>query len=288
MFRNTEVLLCISKLISECAGHVFSSPKNSIWYLGLIALAKLLSPSHNTESISLHDEYTTFLNTTSLPEGKILLKKQFKGFRSNRFGRLGELSELFWQHKSTIEAFFDNQVDIHSNKLVLAVYSYFKSEWFTVCCQIARFFYSTVTLPIKKQLGIDEFKGVRVEDRSWNGTKCEFAKITAELEQLSASSELGSGIEQLKQKCANEVKTAIERQLAVMSFFQQGDTDPEVAAKRNQTVLTNLGAESEFATADNTLRRLGGSTSLKIVTSIQWTPGNQSDRSNQKMIFSKK
>ena len=101
---------------------------------------------------------------------------------------------------------------------------------------------------------------------SWNGTKCEFAKITAELEQLSASSELGSGIEQLKQKCANEVKTAIERQLAVMSFFQQGDTDPEVAAKRNQTVLTNLGAESEFATADNTLRRLGGSTSLKTVS----------------------
>ena len=55
VFRNTEVLLGISKLISECAGHVFSSPKNYIWYLGLTALAKLLSPSHNTESISLHE-----------------------------------------------------------------------------------------------------------------------------------------------------------------------------------------------------------------------------------------
>ena len=57
-----------------------------------------------------------------------------------------------------------------------------------------------------------------------------------------------------------------ERQLAVMSFFQQDDTDPKVAAKRNQTVLTNLGAESEFATANNTLRRLGGSTSLNTAS----------------------
>ena len=43
------------------------------------------------------------------------LKAGFKGFVSNRFGRLGELSKASENHKELLNAFFDQQ-----NKLMLA------------------------------------------------------------------------------------------------------------------------------------------------------------------------
>ena len=57
-----EGIVGVANLVGSGAAHVFNSPKNSVWFLGLIALAKLLSPSHSTESISLFTEYTKFLN----------------------------------------------------------------------------------------------------------------------------------------------------------------------------------------------------------------------------------
>ena len=48
-----------------------------------------------------------------------------------------------------------------------------------------------------------------------------------------------------------------------MPFFKEDFEESEEAAnKRSKAVLTNLGAESEFATLDNDLRKVGGSTSL--------------------------
>ena len=74
-------------------------------------------------------------------------------------------------------------------------------------------------MPIKKQLGIDEFKDVHVKDRSWCEIRIKFAEILAELEQISSTTENVQGIMLLKQKCTMEVKHALERQLAAMSFF---------------------------------------------------------------------
>ena len=62
VFRDVETRVGVANLIGKGASHVFSSPKNSIWYLGLIAVAKLLSPSHSVESISLYNDYTKFLS----------------------------------------------------------------------------------------------------------------------------------------------------------------------------------------------------------------------------------
>ena len=65
----------------------------TVWYL--IALSKLLSPSHNKESISLYSHYMKLLpddsensesDTSKLSAS--LLRNGFKGFQSNRFGRL--------------------------------------------------------------------------------------------------------------------------------------------------------------------------------------------------------
>ena len=36
-----------------------------------------------------------------------------------------------------------------------------------------------------------------------------------------------------------------------MSFFTEGDSDPPVEQKREYAVLTNLGAESDFAALDS-------------------------------------
>ena len=60
-FASHERSVGKDKLISIAASHVFSSPSNSIFTLGLIALAKLLSPSHSQQTISLYIQYKTFL-----------------------------------------------------------------------------------------------------------------------------------------------------------------------------------------------------------------------------------
>ena len=84
-FRTTETKAGKAKLISKDAGHVFSSPQNSIFYLSLIALSKLLSNSHCVESISLYKDYKKFLEEL-VQEGSPLVtevvKNEFKGFRS--------------------------------------------------------------------------------------------------------------------------------------------------------------------------------------------------------------
>ena len=129
VFRDIETKVGPAKLIGQGASHVFGSPSNSIWYLGLLAIAKLFSPSHCTESICLYTDYMRYLREN--PQYSNL--HQFKGFVSNRFGRIGELSNLFLDHEKAIDAFFNNQVDEHSNKLVLAVSCYYNSEWFKMC-----------------------------------------------------------------------------------------------------------------------------------------------------------
>ena len=122
VFKDMETVVGPSNLIAEGASHVFNGPTNSIWYLGLIALAKLLSPSHNTESISLHKEYKDFLKKDSLSDSdthvlsKHLVKNSFNGFVSNRFGRIGELSVAVVLHNKLIDKFFENQVNEHTNK----------------------------------------------------------------------------------------------------------------------------------------------------------------------------
>ena len=110
-FRDAETVIGPVKLIRKGAAHVFQSPKNSIWYLGLIALAKLVSPSHSKDPISLYTSYKSFLqkNVSAGNEyavlSKELLKNNFHGFKSNRFGRIGELSYYVTIHKPLLDAF---------------------------------------------------------------------------------------------------------------------------------------------------------------------------------------
>ena len=73
-----------------------------------------------------------------------LQSKDFKGFQSNRFGRTSFLASLYLEHQQDLLRFFDEEVDENSNKLVLALTAYFKSDWFTIGCKVySKFDYQT-------------------------------------------------------------------------------------------------------------------------------------------------
>ena len=169
---------------------MFQCTKNSVWYLGLIALGKLLSPSHAQESISLYKDYKLFLKKESTSDestaelSSMLLKRGFKGFVSNRFGRIGELSTAFTEHKSLLNKYFELQVDEHSNKLVLAISCYMDSHWFRTCCEVSKFFFDILTQPLKSVLGIDEFKKSKHSERSWKSTKDFYSSKMEELDPI--------------------------------------------------------------------------------------------------------
>ena len=129
-----------------------------------------------------------------------------KGFVSNnRFGCIGQLSEAMIKHKNLLGVFFEKQVNTHGNKLVVDVY--LRSDWFVQCSNISCTFYNDIVLPIKKIIGIDEFKKMK-GDRSWSAVKNEFERILLML--LERQKETGTtGDDMLKLKCASEVYTAI-------------------------------------------------------------------------------
>ena len=51
-----------------------------------------------------------------------------------------------------------------------------------------------------------------------------------------------------------------------MSFFTEGDSDPSVEQKRKYAFMTNLGAESDFATLNSNFRWLGVSSNLQKIS----------------------
>ena len=51
-----------------------------------------------------------------------------------------------------------------------------------------------------------------------------------------------------------------------MSFFTEGDSDSSVEQKRKYAVMTNLGAESDFAALNTNFRRLEVSSSLQKIS----------------------
>ena len=51
-----------------------------------------------------------------------------------------------------------------------------------------------------------------------------------------------------------------------MSFFTEGDSDSSVEQKRKYAVMTNLGAESDFAALNTNFRLLEVSSSLQKIS----------------------
>ena len=139
----------------------FSSPSSSIHTLGLIAIAKLLSPSHAQHSISLYNDYTYWMASNGV-NGEC-----FRGFIANRFGRVAELAQEYLKWREAIQAFFDAVVDINSNKLVLAVSTFIQNDWFTCCTEIYSMMGEHMIFPMMRLLGIDKKGDDKDERRNW-------------------------------------------------------------------------------------------------------------------------
>ena len=152
-----------------------------------------------------------------------LREKKVKSFQSNRFRRIGELSEAITEQKILIEAFLDEQVNENQNKLVLAVAAYIQSDWFLLCAKVATFFYEIVRIKLKKSNGLDEFKKqkkmkteVEPDSHNWSSMKSCLEGIINDLNDLGKSTVNPETTDEevLKDKCSVEVKVAIERQMS--------------------------------------------------------------------------
>ena len=195
----------------------------------------------------------------------------FLGFRSNRFGRTAYLATLFVKHKVDLQNFFDETVDEHSNKLVLALSMYLKSEWFTLGCEVYSVFQKIIITPLCELLGIDEFSTVVRPDRNWVGIKDFFHTKLIELNSLIIPvGTVTSAKEKLISRCATKVVENVERQLSAIVFFQHDhQMDSEVLEKMKFTPLTNSACESRMAQLDVKIKVTGGSAPVQTISDKQ-------------------
>ena len=250
------------KLIGPGAGNKAFQKSSSIITLGLIALSKLLSPSHAALSYSLYSAYKTWRKET----GKST--KDFLGFNGNRFGRPTELAILFLEHKTDLIEYFHDNVDEHSNHLVLAVLSYIESEWFETGCKVYREMGSHLIVPMKRILGIDKFAEEQIEDRNWIGVKNFFDEKLKGLEELKNDKSSKDTFKQLIAKAADKIFDAMERQLGKMKFFT-GSVSEDTLSKMRLAPLTNSGCESRQAELDVRVKHSGGSAPLETLSDKQ-------------------
>lgn len=252
VFIDTETKIGVEKLIDS--GKILQS-SSSIFTLGLLAITKLLSPSHANHTISLYNCFMDWCEQNGRTE-----VSGFRGFVANRFGRVSELATQFLRLKSTIQDFFDSVVDENSNKLVLAVSTFTENAWFSCCCEVYSLLGQIVINPILQILGIDG-KGDH-ERKTWVDLVSFFKVKIVELKRRREDfSHTKTGKGQLITVVLAEVIVAVERQLSSMSIFEENsDAIPE---KMIYTPLTNLGCESNFAVLDNQIKKSGGMTSVK-------------------------
>ena len=256
------------------ASHVFSGGNNSVWWLGLIAFSKLLSPSHAQQSISLYRLYKEFIQRDSESQSDndvlsgALLKEGFSSFSSNRFDRLPELSSIFTKHFPALKEFFARSVDENTNKLVLACFTHLESDWFKLCCEVASNVYKIITQPMEAAIGIEENKIKRSEFRSWSGLKILFEEKLAELGKLSLRHSDMTSKEHLMASAAGNIRVAMERQLKYVDFYNQDEEEisASVSDKLKGAPLTNSGCESQFGELDNYVKKFGGTASVSTLS----------------------
>ncbi|XP_013414654.1 uncharacterized protein LOC106176709 [Lingula anatina] len=261
VFKNTEQKIGIHQLLEVSAGEkVFLSPGSSIHTLGLIAISKLLSPSHAQHSVSLYNDFKSWMADNNIP------CQGFKGFEANRFGRIAELAKEYLSWRESIQTFFDAVVDTNSNKLVLAVATFIQNEWFTCCSEIYTMIGHLIIFPMMELLGIDKMGNQDTADRTWAGVKSFLEGKQVELEKimLKKRGEAESGRDKLVAAVIEEVIDTLKNQMSKTDYFRRSDVDSDDDMK--YAPLTNLGCESEFSKLDHRIKVTGGSSSVQTLS----------------------
>ena len=148
-----------------------------------------------------------------------------KGFVSNRFGRIADLSKIHINQKDCIQKFFEEVVDINSNNLVLEVAGYIQNDWFTQCSEIYAEIGNLITFPLMLFLGIDEGKSIKNEKRNWQGIKEFFEQKLFELEDYKTVilESVPNGIDKLKAAIIEEIVDTMERQISQVAYLRRGE-----------------------------------------------------------------
>ena len=262
IFLEVESSIGRDKLIGINIGSMAFTSSESIITLGLMALAKLLSPSHAALSYSLYESYKMWMEREGLDNSK------FYGFSQNRFGRTAALASIFLEHKENLNKFFAEVVDENSNKLVLAVATYIESDWFSTGCMVYNMFRSQLIQPLCSLLGIDEKMENMQEEKSWTKVKDFFVTKQAWLTKIVQESQTGSPADRLRSKCAEKISEGLTRQLDKVGIFRDEFT-AETIEKLKHAPLTNSGCESRQAQLDVRVRYTGGSAPLQTLSNKQ-------------------
>ena len=203
----------------------------------------------------------------------------FLGFSSNRFGRTLCLAQTFVDHRVLLHKFFDEQVDPNQNKLFSACYAYLQSTWFNLCCEVASRLNVLAVIPLKSALGIDEFKNVESEARSWSGMKIFFTDLLTQLSSSSVKTAAMSGSELLEAEVCRKAKDSLRNQLDYMKYFREDTEDESMSEdtlkKLDQAPLTNSGCESNFAQFDLECKRGSGQNTLNTMSNRNMIKTNQ-------------
>lgn len=259
IFKNTEEKIGIQKLMTVSAGDKIYNKSSSIHKLGQIALTKLLSPSHANHSVSLYSAFTSWL------EEKEKKPHTFKGFKSNRFGRVAEIDKEFLLLRDLIIEFFEACIDTNSNKLVLAVSAFLESDWFQICCQVYAEVGDLLVFPLMDLLGIDRKKDTH--KTTWKDVQNFFQIKLKEIESKIAALSDTKGRSALMKSVLEEILITINRQLNEMNLFTKPEDCIQDEVKRLEFApVTNSGCESAFATLDNKLKVSGGSCLLETLS----------------------
>ena len=261
VYRNVEQKIGVHQLLEVTGGEkIFLSPSTSIHTLGLIAIAKLLSPSHAQHSVSLYTDFKSWMKNNELE------CHGFKGFVANRFGRIAELAKIYLVWRKWIQEFFSAVVDINSNKLVLAVSTFIENDWLTCCSEIYAEIGDLLIFPLMKLLGIDKMGDKRNKERSWSGVEKFLNSKLAELYQLmkDLNGPHRTGKENFKALVIEEIIDAVKKQMSDTDYFTR--SNDEVCEKIKYAPLTNSGCESEFAKFKHQIKANGGSTSIQTLS----------------------
>ena len=261
-FKQLEQKIGVHKLLDTSAGDRAFTGGSSVHTLGLIAISKLLSPSHASHSVSLYNEFKQWLENNNEDPDKLT------GFVAHRFGRIAELSREYISHKSQITKFFDDVVDENSNKLVLAVSIYIQNEWFFECTKLYAKPGDLIIFPLMDLYGIDRHTRHEGDDSKcdWFSVRQFFQmkmpEIKMKQEILSASTD---SFNQLYSKALAEVIEALNRQISEVPFLTK-ECVSEEDVKLAFAPISNLGCESEIGWLDNRLNISGGTTSISTLS----------------------
>lgn len=183
-------------------------------------------------------------------------------------------------------------VDENQNKLQLACFSYLRSEWFKLCCRNVDTLNEILIRPLQKACGIDEYKKVQSDYRSWFGLKELIPNLLTNLLTKLKDTTVSPGHQKLRERLFQRVKVAVENQVSSVTFYREADSmSVEKLDKLKCAPISNCGSESNLGDLTYDITRSAGSDTTmqtfsnknvirknKLFNSTKWKTMSKSER----------